>query len=258
MKKIIIRVLIVMAVLLILAVIAMGMFLDKGIKAAITTGGPILTKTDVKLDSVSLSILSGSGKVKGLVIGNPEGFKAPSSISMGSAELAIKPGSILSDKVIVKTVKVEAPDITFELDLKGNNISKLLDNVKQTTAGLEGGSKPKESGKSAEPAKPGKKLQVDEFVISDGKIHLDLTLLGGKGATVPLPTITLTNLGAGPDGITGAELFKVVLTEIEKQAVPTATKAAAGLTKDVGNLGKDAASAAEKAAKRIENLFKKQ
>src|SRR6476646_7889774 len=110
MKKHIIRLLIAFVVLVILGVLAMSLFLDKGIKRGIETVGPMLTKVDIKLDSVSLSILSGSGKLKGLVVGNPEGFKTPSAIQVGNASLALQPGSIFSDKVIIKTINVEAPE----------------------------------------------------------------------------------------------------------------------------------------------------
>jgi len=37
--------------------------------------------------------------------------------------------------------------------------------------------------------------------------------------TVPIPTIHLSNLGTGPEGITVTELTKQVLSEIEKAAV---------------------------------------
>src|SRR6187549_3776815 len=114
MKKLIIRILIGLVILLILAVVAVGLFLDGAVKKGVETVGPMLTKVDVKLDSVSLSILFGSGKIKGLVVGNPEGFKTPNAIKMGTARVSIAPGSVFSDKIVVKSIRVEAPEITYE------------------------------------------------------------------------------------------------------------------------------------------------
>ena len=123
MKKLIIRLLIALVVVVILAVLAMGLFLDEAIKRGVETFGPKLTKVDIKLQSVNLSLLSGAGTIKGLVVGNPEGYKTPSAISVGEATLALKPGSLLSDKIVIKTIKVQAPEITFETDLKHNNLN---------------------------------------------------------------------------------------------------------------------------------------
>ena len=113
MKKLVIRILIGLMVLLVLGVLAVSFFLDGIVKRGIETVGPMLTKVDVKLDAVSLSLLSGSGKIKGLVVGNPEGFKTPSAIQVGKASLALQPGSVFGDKVIIKSILVQAPEITF-------------------------------------------------------------------------------------------------------------------------------------------------
>src|SRR5512137_1026009 len=107
MKKLIIRLIIALVVVVILAVLAVSLFLDGAIKRGVETFGPKLTKVDVKLDSVSVSLLSGAGSIKGLVVGNPQGFKTPSAINVGAASLALKLSSLLSDKIIIKSIKVQ-------------------------------------------------------------------------------------------------------------------------------------------------------
>ena len=258
MKKLLTRILIALVVLLILGVLAVSFFLDSAVKRGIETVGPMLTKVEVKLDSVSLSLLSGSGKIKGLLIGNPEGFKTPSAIQVGTASLALQPGSVFGDKVIIKSILVQAPEITFETDLKANNLSKILANLQAATGGTESSSA--KASPSAQ-SKANRKLQVDDFLISGGKINVSLTTLGGKSATVPLPEVHLTDLGKGPEGITAAELATRVIQAIEKEAVKASSgvvsdlaKDATGLTKDVG---KTATGAADKLGQGLGGLFKK-
>ena len=244
MKKLIIRLLIALVVVVVLAVLAAGLFLDGAIKKGVETFGPKLTKVDIKLESVSLSLFSGSGTVKGLVVGNPEGFKTPSAIRVGTATLALKPGSLLSHKIVIKSINVQGPEITYETDLKHNNLSKILSNVQEATGG--GGqepAQPKEPGQPQE-AKPAKVLEVDDFVISGGKIHVSVTTLSGQAAMIPLPEIHLQDLGTGPEGITPAELTKRVLAAVEKGATQAASgavndigKGAIYFTKDAGGLG---------------------
>ena len=252
------KIIAVVVVLLILAVAASIFFLGSIVKKGVETVGPQVTKTELKLDSATLSLLSGSGKLKGLFIGNPEGFKTESAIRVGLVSVGVKPGSVLSDKVHVTHVHVEAPEITFEGGLKGNNLSKLLDNVEASTGGSSKAAAPAPADKSSS-----KKLQVDDFLISGGKIKLsvDAGPLGGKSATVPLPEIHLTGLGEGEAGITAAELTKKVLKEILQKAIPAAEKAVVdlgkGATAAVKDLSKDATGTVDKAAKGVTDIFKK-
>ena len=253
MKKLIIRAVIAVLVLLVVAVGLSIYFLGSIVKKGVETVGPQIIGTEIKLDSATLSLLSGSGKLKGLLVGNPQGFKSPSAIKVGSVSVGVAPGSVLSGKVHVKEVRVEAPEITFEGGLKGNNLGKLLDNVQAATGGSEKTATPENKAAS-------RKLQVDDFVITGGRINLsvDLSVLGGKSATVPLPEIHLTNLGSGPDGITAGDLTAKVLKELLQAAIPAAEKAVANLGKGATGVLKDAGKGAtEKAAKSIGDLFKK-
>ena len=252
MKKIILSALIVLAVLIIAAVLAVGFFLDGAIKKGVEVIGPKLTKTDVKLDGASISFLSGAGKLRGLVVGNPEGYTSPTAISVGVASLAVAPGSLFSDKVIVKSINLKAPEITFETDLRRNNLSKLIANLQEATGGS--------SKERAKRDKANKKLQVNEFLITGGKIHFILTALGGKSATAPLPDIQLKDLGTGPEGITAAELTQQVLqavienaTKLQNGELQNLSKLAGDLAKDPGKLGPQA----EKVTKGISDILKK-
>src|SRR2546421_162049 len=114
MRKIITRLIFAVLILAVLAVLAVHFFLDSALKRGVETIGPDLTKVSVKVALVNLSLLSGSGTINGLVVGNPEGYKSPSSISVGTASVAIQPSSLLSDKTIVRSIKLQAPEVTFE------------------------------------------------------------------------------------------------------------------------------------------------
>ncbi len=258
MKKILIRVALVLVVLLVIAVVAIALSLDKIIKKAVETVGPQLTQVEIRLDGVSVSPLSGGGSIKGLFVGNPQGYKTPSAIQVGRASLSVQPSSLLSDKIVIRSIDVQAPEITFEGDLKGNNISQLLKNVEASTGGGE--AKP-EQPQPAPAAGAGKKLQVDDFVISGGKIKLSTGLLAGKAVTVPLPTIHLTGLGTGPDGITAGDLTRRVLSEVNKETLSAVTDALAKVGKEAAGAaqeaGKQAVQGAEGAVKGVTDLFKK-
>jgi len=261
MKKIIIGVLIALVVIVVLAVLAVDLFWDKAVKRAVETFGPRLTKVEVSLKSVSLSLFSGSGTINGLVIGNPQGFKTPTAIQIGKVSLSLEPRSLLSDKVVVKSLNFQQPEVTYETDLRNNNLKKILANVQEASGGgTTEPPRPQEPGQPKE-TKPAKKLQVDDLVISGGKVHVAVTALGGQSATLPLPDIHLQALGTGPEGITAGDLTKRLLQAIEQGAA----QAAAGTVTEIGKgalyFGKDASklgtNAVDSVTKGIGNFFKK-
>jgi uncharacterized protein involved in outer membrane biogenesis len=258
MKKIIKWFLILVIILVLAAVVGVHFFLDDAVKRGVVTIGPRLTKTEIKLDSVSLSLLNGSGKLSGLVVGNPEGYKSASAIQVGRTSIALEPKSILTDKIVISTINVIEPEVTLETDLRANNLSKILANLEETT----GGSSNPESTQPKDPAAQSKKkLQVNDFLISGGKLHVVVTSMGSRTASVKLPEIHLKDLGTGPDGITPAELTKRVIQELEKAAVNAATAAIADLSKGgvymSQDFGKAGSNNLDKAAKGIGDLFKK-
>jgi uncharacterized protein involved in outer membrane biogenesis len=256
-KKNLIRIVLVLVVLLIAGFVAAAFFLGSIVTQGVNRVAPTITKVETKLDGANISLLSGKGELKGLFLGNPEGFKTPSAIKVGSVSLAIKAGSILSDKIVVQSIQVNAPEITFEGSLSGNNLSKILENIQLAAAALTG---PTDGSKQA-PAGGGKKIQVEDFAITGGKINLSMTILGGKSLTVPLPDIHLQNLGTDASGITPAELAEKIFKEISSSSTKAAADAVANLAKGatdaVKNIGKSTGATLEKTTKGIGDMFKK-
>jgi hypothetical protein len=201
-------------------------FLGSIIKAGVEQVGPMVTKVPVKVGGASVSLFSGSGRLKGFELGNPEGFKATHAIKVGEVGVSVSPGSVFSGKVVVKSVRVQAPEIIFEQGLKGNNLAAILANV-QSVAGT--GTTTNQAPASAG---PGKKLQVDEFLISGGRITVAATMLGGQGATLALPEIRLANLGQGPDGITPAELTEKALNAVLSGTLKAVAEGGGALAKE--------------------------
>jgi len=259
MKKLIRRIIIVVLLLVVIAVLGVLFFLDGIVKKGIETVGPTVTKVPVTVDTVHVSILGGSGSIKGLVVGNPTGFQTPHSISIGSASLALKLGSVLSSKVVIKSIELKQPDIYLEQTLHGNNLLSLLDNVNGsgTTGTSPTTTTPPPSASGA--PKPEKKLEVDDFLISGAKLYVSAQGMSGNAIPVPIPDIHLTGLGASGDGITAGELVKQVLTAIEQEAA----KAGEDVIKNAGKqiLSNEASNVLGNAKSKISdgvgNLFKK-
>jgi hypothetical protein len=241
-KKILLGVGIGLLALIVIAVTVVGLFLGPIVKTGMETVGPKIVQVSIKVDSVGLSALTGSAKIKGLVIGNPEGYKAPQAISVGLIAVGVNPLSVLSDKIVVRSVRVEAPEITFEGNPFGkNNLSQIMDNA---NAAAKSDSAPSAKPVAQAGKKPAKKFEVDDFVITGAKVHF-------KEMTLPLPPIHLTDLGKGPEGITAVDLTRRVLDAVVSATVKAVVSTAADIGKGAENIGKDAGKAVGKGVNKI-------
>jgi len=82
-EKIFWSVVLILVVLTIIGAIVASVFLGDIVKKGVETVGPQITRVSVKLDEVHLTLLTGSASVKGLLVGNPEGYQPPQPISAG-------------------------------------------------------------------------------------------------------------------------------------------------------------------------------
>jgi uncharacterized protein involved in outer membrane biogenesis len=233
-KRIFCTVVILILILAVVAIAIVALNLDTIVKKGVETVGPQITKVSIKLDAVHLSLLNSSIKMKGLVVGNPEGYRAPDAINASTIAIGVNPFSLSSEKIVVRSIKVEAPEITFEGGLGGNNLSKIMDNVNGPT---------KQTGlvitNSVESPKSGKKIEVDDLLITGAKVHAIVTDMGGKEITLILPDIHLTDLGKSNDGLTPTDLTRAVLKAIISTTVKAVTSEATSLSGKGAELLKD-------------------
>jgi hypothetical protein len=254
MKKLF-KILVGIVAVLVIGLVVVSFFLGSIIKKGVETVGPQVAKVKMTMDSASLSLLGGSGTIKGLFIGNPEGYQTESAVKVGRAHLAVSPGSLLSDKVVIRSIQVDAPEITLEGGLKENNLTQIQKNIEAFTGAGAAGQQEQPAGGAS------KKLQVDELVLTNVKVNVAFKALGGRPMSVTIPDIRLKDLGQGPEGITAGDLAAKVTSQVLGAVIPAVTKA---LT-DPGEVGAEAlkgdtkliGEGADKATKSIGDLFKK-
>ncbi|MDE3068466.1 MAG: hypothetical protein KGJ60_13095 [Verrucomicrobiota bacterium] len=253
-KKICWGIVIVLAALLVVVVVVVGFFLGDIVKKGVETVGPKIAQVPVTVRAVDLSLWRGSARVKGLVVGNPPGYKTPDAITVGAASVGVDPFSVFSKKIHVRSIHLVSPEITFEGGLGGNNLSKILDNVRA-------GSAQTSSSAPAQPAQPARKLQVDDLLVTGAKVHVSLTGLGGKQMSLTLPDIHLTGLGQDSGGITAADLTRRTLDAMLSATLKAVARAGTQAGKAALGLGKQgeqtASNSLNKITHTIGNLFKK-
>ena len=193
--------------------------LNKGIKSGVETYGPRVTQTPVTLEDVQLSILSGSGMLKGLHVGNPEGYKSENIFALGQIDLKVNTRSVFSDKIIIDHIIIKRPAMSYEKKLTTSNLKKLLENIEQFT-----GPSSEPEAETAEEEKAGTKKQVviKKLLIEDGTIYVGAL---GIGQTIPLPRIEMENIGEDGNEMTMPEVIDLVLSQVLQSIGPAIASA---------------------------------
>lgn len=254
MKKIIKRVGLVLLVIILVVVLALLFAGGPIIKNAINTAGPKVMGVPVSVKEVAFAPLSGTLTLKGLHVGNPEGFKTPALFDMNLLHVELNTGSLLKDVIVVREVRIEAPEITYEQGLRANNIGALLDQMTPKT-GAPAPDKP--AAEPAKEAKGGKKVVIEKLTVSGARVHASVTAMGGHAVILPLPPLSLSNIGGSAEpggeakGVTFVDAIREVLGAILKSVtdvVAGAGKLAVEGAKVVGDAAAEGAKAVGGAA----------
>ena len=120
------KILIVVGIVLVVLIAVVLLFLGNIVKTGIETAGPKIAGVPMTVEKVGINPLSGSVNVKALVIGNPEGFKTDSCMELGEFKLDIDMGSLFTDTIVIKRIRIDAPEITYERGLKASDIIRIF------------------------------------------------------------------------------------------------------------------------------------
>lgn len=119
-------------VVIVIIVLVIGISnLGPMIKTAVNTYGPKMTKTEVHLGDVDVSIFSAEAQLQDFYLGNPKGFKSPDAIKVGSIYVNVDEGSITGETIIIDKIEVVGPQITYEKARRTDNFKSILNNIEE-------------------------------------------------------------------------------------------------------------------------------
>ena len=204
-------------VILVVLIGALGYIWVQGeslITQGVSSQGPRITGTPVRLSGVSFQPLGGKAGLKGFVLGTPEGFSADKSISVDEVSIDVAPRSLLSDTVHIRDIAVRAPEIVVEPTKRGmTNLQVIQKNIEKFTG-------PSDASASSGSTK---NMIVDRLHIAAPKLRFSGGEIGLSDQSLELADITLTNIGVDQNGVPPGELVRLVSEAI----MPQVTKAMA-------------------------------
>ena len=185
--------------------------LDQAAQRAIEHDGSDAVGTEVRVSRVSISAADGTGFVSGLSVANPAGSRSPAAIVADMIKITVELDTLQRDAVVIRTLAVVSPRISYELGDKGSNLAALLENIQRQVG------------------KPGRKVIVDRLMVRDARLSYASPNDANATATVALPDIRLSSVGREAGGFTPAQLARSITEALiyhARRAVPPAAHSA--------------------------------
>lgn len=240
--KVLLTIVIVLAVIVFIAEFA----LERAAKLAFNAAAPsFLGVQKASVEKIDLRLFRApTFTLKGLVIGNPEGFQTPSLFELESVMVDVDHKSLATDTVVINSIEVRGTDLTYEQRLK-SNISALLDHFESD----------KEKAEKDDSA-PAKKVVIRDLRINDTTLHLAVIGTGSHSAPIPLPPLHLTGIGEPKDDSDEAGTsFSEAFVEVLKAVLSSVTSAIGNVAGYVADGAVAAASAVADGAKALTSFL---
>lgn len=197
--------------LTVLLAVVLYFSLNSIIKNGVESFGSKALSTDVRLESASISFLSGAGEIAGLHVANPEGYPEGDAVRVGRIRVSLDLASLFSEVIVIHEIRVEEPVVNFATGTDGSNVNRLLQNARASAKTSE-----KQKGEPAAKDKAGqsRRVVVDVLRITGGKVSLSLSDVGARTPDVQLDPIVMRDLGQGGEAVTAAGVFYQVFQRL--------------------------------------------
>jgi len=237
--KLIGKVLLWIVVLVVLLVLTLPLWLGPVVKPIANATVPKFTKTSFNLGHLFLNPYTGRFELGDMRLGNPAGYDEPTAAAVDKLVFDVSMKTLGDKCVHVEEITIDGVFVSL---VKGGEYN--VDNMTQIQYNVAGGKEKYEAGKAkaelekegAEEPKPeaedaeaedsGKRVVIDVLTIRNVRVKYGML-------TIPVPSITLRNLGKESDGLTLGELGETIWESIINAAlaVGDGAKALGGIIK---------------------------
>ena len=192
--------------------------LDGMVQRAIGHYGSQMTGSRVAVDAVELRTVDGRGVIRGLVVGNPVGFRAPHAIKVGVIDVSLDARTIADPVVVIRRIVIESPDVIYEKGESQTNFEAIQQHIAQAL-GTSANRSDSGTGTGTGSSSRSPRLIVQELVIRNARAQATAAGLAGQSISTTLPDITLRDIGREQGGVTPAQLGHIVTKALTQRLV---------------------------------------
>lgn len=189
--------------LIVIALVVVAINLNGIVRSSVESVGPTYTGTTVTLEEVDLSLFSGEGELRGLVVGQPEGYEGEPAFRLASIRIALEPSSLLEDTILIRELVIDGAEINALVrGARESNLQAILDHVEAAT------------GPSAPEAEPtaGKQVIIDHLALVGTSATARVGSL--QPVRVQVPDLVLENVGRESNGAQVGAVLQQVLEPV--------------------------------------------
>lgn len=190
--------------------------IDSIVKSNIEQIGTEMTGTQVTVEGVSISLFSGSGRISGFRVANPEGYSQDYAIELEDFSIELEPFTLFSDEIIVNQITITNASVYVEQKLPENNIREIMSHVNSVP-----------EGEASEA-----RLIIEHFVLENGTADLYTEVGGERSASVEISRIELHDLGRASGQETAETVIKQIAEEVAGESLEAAAKSGVEQLKD--------------------------
>lgn len=192
---------IILAVIVVIVLLfgAVFMFASRVVEAGIESGATNSLGTQVGVGDVDLAIFKGRIRLSDITVANPNGFEHANLLRVGVGFVEASLGSLLSDTVQVRQIKLDGAELFIEQKGMSTNLQQIMKNMPVS--------------EQEQPAKEGKKLQIDLVELTNTTVNIKFLPVGGTEdtMTLELAPIKMVNLGSDKEINTGQLAAKILM-----------------------------------------------
>lgn len=192
-------------VLLVALAVGLQFFLGAIVVSGVNRYGPAITHTAVSLAGANLSPFTGAGTLRGLQVGNPPGWSATPALALASVRVRLRPFSVLGDHIVIDEITVDGPEFDYETRFVTSNLGDLTKQLEGNAAAH--GAPSAATTRSGQPIR----FEVHRLVLQNARVRVAAI---GQSVTVPVPDLTLTDLGTREGGITPEQFSAAVMRRV--------------------------------------------
>lgn len=169
--------------------------LNRLVRGAVEREGTASLRLSTVLDSARVGLLGGKLDLHQLRIASPRGFPAPQMLTLGDLDVKVRLPELRRTPIHVETLAIEKPTLIVEQSGGTLNFRKAMQLMPSRPS-------------SGEPMK----LVIDQLKLEDAHVILRPGLPGlASEIDVPVPSLTMKNVGRGKGAENGAAIKDVAL-----------------------------------------------
>jgi hypothetical protein len=208
--------------LVLVLVLTIPLWLGPTVTTVANKVAPDYTGTSFSLDGVSVNPYTGKYRITKLNLGNPKDYPVPTAFSVSNVLVDVEMTSLFTDTIHIREITIDNPYASYVSKDGTNNFEWIAAHAKEKCGLKEEKEEEKEEEKTA-----GKKVVIDKLTIAGTRVKLKLL------PEMPIPTITLTDIGKDQGGTTWDDVGKMLSDAFMKST----SAIGEGLSSALGVLG---------------------